>query len=192
MKPGDLEPYLNEYFKKYKKRLSVITVFRDPIDRHISSFFQWYSTKPHGNIIYKRSINELHEQLVEEIDSQKLVGQKESIYEICKELKISTSDLNYNFQTQHGLYEGKTIKLYLFRFDTLMKNLDGLFSLITGNEIVQYNKNMSNAKWYSEIYRAFKSSLKVPTHIVDAVYSSRRDLIELFYKGDYERYRLCR
>lgn len=42
----DLEGYLDAYFARHSKPLDVITLFREPIDRHISSFFQGYGSRP--------------------------------------------------------------------------------------------------------------------------------------------------
>jgi len=196
LKKGSFAPFLDDYFDKNNRKLVVITTFRDPLERHISSFFQWHGSKPvrdkdveneRETIIYKKPIKALQEQLIDEVNNSNLVGQKESISEICEELQISIRDLNFDYDQQFGLYESERIKLYIFRFDTLVENIADSLSLITSSDIVVHSTNQSTDKWYHEIYSEFKNSIKFPGHTIDRVYSSRRDLIELVYQDDYER-----
>ncbi len=46
LQEGLFQSYLERYQKQNNKKLKVITVFRDPIERHISSFFHFYGTRP--------------------------------------------------------------------------------------------------------------------------------------------------
>lgn len=196
LKRGAFAPFLHDYFDKNKRKLVVITTFRDPLERHISSFFQWHGSKPvrdgdvkneRETIICRKPIIALQEQLIDEINTSNLVGQGESIHEICEELQISVRDLNFDHDKQFGLYESERIKLYIFRFDTLIGNISDSLSLITSSDIVVHSTNQSTDKWYHEIYSEFKESIKFPGDTIDRVYSSRRDLIELVYQDDYER-----
>lgn len=195
LKEGAFEAYTIEYFLKHNKKINIISVFREPIERHISSFFQWYGTKPlrdkdvdseYDTIIYKKTVKELHNQLIDEINKQALVGEEESIEEICRELKIDIGDLNYNYEKDYSLYENDSVRLFLFRFDILIKNLDSLLTQITGKKILQHDSNKSDDKWYRDIYSEFRESINIPHETISKVYYSRRDLIEIFYNNDYE------
>jgi len=195
MQNGTFESYTNEYYLKHKKKINIITVFRDPIERHISSFFQWYGTKPIRDkdvdseldtIIYKKTVIELQNKLFDEINNKTLVGQEESIEQICNELKIEIDDLNYDFEKNYGLYENERVRLYIFRFDILIKRIDSLLTQITCKKILRHSSNKSSTKWYFDIYSEFIGSINIPHEIITKVYFSRRDLIELFYSESYE------
>lgn len=195
IKNGDFRLYLESYFQKNNRKLNVITVFREPLQRHISSFFQGYGTKPLRlkeveneieTIIYKYTINQLQERYISELRSQSLIGFRESVHDIIKELQINTSDLVYNSERRFGIFETQNIRLFMFRFDILFNDLDGLLNEITKNNIVIKNSNISGSKWYRDIYAKFKKSLVIPDDIVLEVYTEKCDLIKLFYPRAYD------
>jgi len=74
LSPGEFRFYLDEYRRVNAKRLQVISAFRDPLDRLVSSFFQslskdtyaWLEPDKYGdvngpedNIIYKMCMQDL-------------------------------------------------------------------------------------------------------------------------------------
>jgi hypothetical protein len=195
IKSGDFRWYLESYLRKNNKRLDVITVFREPMERHVSSFFQGYGTKPlmlkeveneTETIIYKYTTEQLQEKYISELRDGSLIGFRESIHEICEELQINTKNLTYNNDSRFGLFETEHIRLYLFRFDVLFNNLDSLLAEVTHNNIIIKHANMSGSKWYQDIYSRFKATLAIPQDIVLEIYNLKHDLINLFYSGDYE------
>lgn len=140
-------------------------------------------------IIYQSRIDELQEKLIGEISSppvERGVQFAESIEHICNELKIDIKDLGYSPQTQYGLYEADTCRVFTFRFDIFTKNFEHLLSTITATPIKQHNANMSKTKWYYPVYREFMASLKVPQATIINVYKSRGELINLFYPDEYD------
>lgn len=194
LKSGDLNAYLENYFQKNNKKLDVITVFREPMERHISSFFQGYGSRPLRlkgveseieTIIYKYTIDQLQEKYIAELRSHSLIGFRESMHDIATELQIKTNDLIYDNEKKFGIFETKRIRLFFFRFDVLFNDLNGLLAKITQGDIIIKNANMSEGKWYRDIYSKFKASLVIPNDIVVEIYDLKRDLINLFYSGEY-------
>ena len=51
---------------------------------------------------------------------------------------------------------------------------------------MQHDSNMSDDKWYRDIYLEFRESINVPHETISKAYYSRRNLIELFYNENYE------
>jgi len=193
---GTFLQYLEQYYLNKNKNLNIITVFREPIERHISSFFQWYGwgvvrkklvQDTTETIIYKHSIKELQEYFIYLLDSQSLAGRHESIDEICKELNIDVADLNYNAEKQYGLIEMDYCRLFIFRFDILIYRgrLNYLLSKITEKPVKQKNANVSTFKWYGDIFSEFKGSIKLPHSTIIQVYERKRNIINLLYPGEY-------
>ena len=129
LEPGSFASFLEHYHSVNSKKLTILTTFREPLERHISSFFQWYGEGvirkkiAHGmtdTIIHKASINELQMVFINELSSHNLAGQSESIDEICNELNFRISDMHYGIDEQHGLHELNDCRLFLLRFDTLI------------------------------------------------------------------------
>ena len=195
LRGGDFQGYLDEYLAHNRKKLNVCSVFREPMERHISSFFQGYGTRPirlkevsneFETIIYKYTIKQLQDKFIQELDDKSLIGIRESLHEICNELHISVEKLNYNSKIGYGFHETENIRLYIFRFDFLINNIENLLSDITGKKIIKQNANMGSSKWYKDIYSEFKASLVVPHHTIMDIYESKRDLINLFYLNNYD------
>lgn len=192
---GSLQKVAADYHKSNKRQLRLISVFREPIERHISSFFQRYGSRAinrkdvatfQETIIHSRPIPVLQAQLQDEIQSGSLRGMKESIDELCAELNIHISDLNYDESRGYGVYESSKIQLYLFRFDTLIDDVERQLSHIAGRPLEQVNSNISQNKWYLDIYREFKATFKLPDALIEEIYSNRQQLIELFYPGKHD------
>ena len=55
-----------------------------------------------------------------------------------------------------------------------------------GDEITVKNSNQSETKWYHGKYLQFRTGLQLPRVVIEEVYLSKRDLIELFYEEPLE------
>jgi len=195
---GAFKYFLIPYYLKNKKRLNIISTFREPIERQISSFFQYYGKDVirlkqvddiTDTIIHKWQVHELQKKMIDELNNpftERLERTSESIDQICSELNINIKELNYRPQAQYGLCEKDTCRIFTFRFDILTNNLETLLSTITQTPIQQHNKNLTTDKWYNPIYREFIASLKIPHATIRKIYETRRDLINLFYPDQYD------
>lgn len=198
LRRGEFRFYLNEYRRVNAKRLQVISTFRDPLDRLISSFFESLShdtyaylepdksgdvNGPEDNIIYRISMQDLINlfcRYCSEID-----GWGESLHLICRELALSLQDLTFTDRGLLGTNELDTCYLHLFRFD-LLAHLPALLSRITLRRIQLQEFNRSKQKYYAKLYQEFRSCLRIPKPMITNIYESRRELIELFYPGQYQ------
>ena len=195
LKEGQFKSYINAYYQQNQKKLDVISVFRNPVERHISSFFQWYGSRPlikrevhhvSETVIFQKSIHELQEQFINELKSNTLIGREESIFSICDELKINPQKLTFDGSKKIGVYEKKKIRLYLMRFDILFNDFEQILSKITDKPVGQVNKNMGSEKWYADKYLEFKKTLIIPEDIIYGVYKRRKILIDIFYPGKFD------
>jgi hypothetical protein len=196
MEPNDFIPSLSHYSTTHRDKLKIISVFREPIERHISSFFQWHGSKPldrrevereTDTLIGKKSIHELQRRFITEIDSGTLVGIEESLDHICDLLGIDILDLEYSENSGLGVFEHRLCCLYLLRFDQLIQDFEGVLARVLatpGATIAP--ENLSSNKWYRGIYRDFRESLTLPFETVQRIYHSRRELFEVFFPGRFE------
>jgi len=193
---GLFKEYLDTYVKNKNKKLIVISSFREPIERHISSFFQYYGTRPINRkevndytetTIYNKTIPELQLQFTEELNNKTCPAMmNESILDIVDELDISLKDLKYSTDHKMCLYEKDNIQLYIFDFRMLTHNMETILSNITGKNIKVTNSNTSSEKWYDSIYKEFKSTLYLSEETIKHVYALKKDLIEMFYEEGYD------
>ena len=192
---GEFLDYLESYLIRNKRRLNTITVFREPVERHISSFFQWYGSKPlrekeveqqSETIIYRYTIQKLQEKFIDELIKQSLVGYSESLHTICQELGISVDDLFCDKDVSPILYESDLIKLHIFRFDHLFNEPSAILSALTGKTVEIKSENTSQEKWYKDIYSEFKRTLNIPVGTIMNVYESKQDIINMMYSEGCE------
>ena len=190
--------YLETYQNTNARELHIISVFRDPMERMISSFFQSLSeeinayTDPYNteeihnqdeNVIYKLSWQELQTMFC---DYTKLIdGWGESVIHICDELDVSVDDLEFDDDELIGVNDLHGCRLYLLRFDLMLPKLAVLLTRIAGRNIVVQSTNMNDSKYYAEYHEQFKNSLKVPPNVIKLVYDSRKKLMDLFYPDQF-------
>jgi len=187
--------YLDSYVEKNQKKINIISIFREPIERHISSFFQYYGSRPlvskevesmEETIIFQSSLEELQNMFITEIKEKSLKGIEESLFEMAYSLTIlPIEDLEYN--AEHGLnsIETKHITLHYCRFDHLTQKMAFLLERLTGQSIEEKPTNLSHLKWYSDIYSQFKASLQIPEAVIEARYKDKKNLINIFYNNNY-------
>jgi hypothetical protein len=195
LKPGSLSTSLQNYYQKRGQKLPIISVFRDPLDRHISSFFQWYGSAPlwrkqvsseKETIIYQKRVQELQERFIYELTVETLHGLYESIDVLREELGLAISELPFDQTKMLGLYEGDTFELYLLRFDQLFANFQALMLEITGSPVRMVKNNMGEQKWYAAKYREFKNTLRLNPELIYSVYNNKASYLELFYPNDHQ------
>ena len=191
----DLRGYLDAYFARHSKRLDVITLFREPIDRHISSFFQGYGSRPLNEkevadktetLIYRLTVDELREQFIAELEAKTLIGFSESIHEIAKALHLNFSDAMTIQDGDTRVMQLPTARIFLSRFEPFFQNFEASLSRIVGDEITVQNSNQAESKWYREKYLDFRRGLQLPRVVIENAYLSKRDLIEIFYEVPFE------
>lgn len=174
----------------YGKKIKVVSVFRDPLDRHISSFFQAYGTKPlrektvksfQDTLIYKKDENSLVELFSKELLSRELTGYRESISLMAESLKFDVGELTYSPRKAINLNMFPEFDLFLFRFDVLVQQFEICMNKLAGRKLQAINTNRSNEKWYKSKYQAFKSKLELEESIICQTYLDKLELGRLFY-----------
>jgi hypothetical protein len=194
---GQFREYLKYYREKYGKKVKIISAFRLPIERHISSFFQWYGDgawiqrfsdyTSEDTVIHQIDIKGLNSLLVSDIASRKLAGYRDSLHELCKILEIDSMALREeryqgSYRVDHELAE-----ITLARFSDLFKDsLKNIFALSGASVQNICEANISGKKWYSTKYEKFKAGVFIPENVIQQTYLDRKDLIEVFYPGLFD------
>jgi len=195
--PGRFGAFAERYHARHATKLNVITVFREPIERHISSFFQCHGSdvlRQRGcpdiarTLIATASTAALQHRFRREMARGTVAGRAESLDELCVELGLTHADLAYDVIDQYGRVETEHCILHLLRFDVLIgaERLASLLSRVTEKTLVQYDENVSGSKWYAERQSDFTKSLRLPRRTIIACYETRAGLVELFHPGEYD------
>lgn len=178
------------------KKPKIITNFRLPVERHVSSFFQWYGTgvlrknenlNREDTIISSYSISELNKVFISDLEKSKLVGYKESIHEIFDIFSLKPSDLSVGFLPHSYQVNHELADIYFFRYDELFKDFMLALSSVLQIELAKENRlNISSEKWYHSKFFEFKNNFQVPNTLIEKTYEYRKNLIDIFYPNSYE------
>ena len=189
---GDLFECLNHYSTARKQRLTILSTFRDPLDRHISSFFQWHGIgvlcnglieHPEDTIVARMSLEELTELFLSQLRSKKFVGYRDSLHQICSEMNQPVSAISFSPKLGFGSQETELMRLVTFRFDQLFATYPRLLEEALAIPLIPVLANLSDNHWYHEKYKDFKKCVKLPNSLIEQIYEDKRDLVNIFYPG---------
>jgi hypothetical protein len=192
---GEFSAYLEHYLCTRNKPLTIISTFRDPLQRHISSFFQWHGlgavrsgiVKCHEDTVIARlSIPELSNLFVSQLECKKLIGYRDSLHQLCREVDLPVSEVQFNSDRQHGRTKTRLMELITFRFDRIFSDYPRILELALNLKLHAVSTNKSSDHWYHQKYYAFKNAIKLPKTLIADIYEAKRDLIAIFYPGQFD------
>lgn len=193
---GAFRSYLERYRRRNNRKLTVVSTFRLPLERHISSFFQWYGhgVVTHGlvrgdteTIITRLNVPELQQIFLEELRDGSLVGRRDSLHELCGELGYEVADLPFDAARGFDVFEDDFMRVNLFRFDILFPDFAGLIGTALKVNVSPKVDNVSAKQWYGSKFHEFRATLKIPGDLIHMVHDAKKDLIDVFYPGRYQQ-----
>ena len=187
----DLKMLADWFYQVNKKPIKIISVYRPPESRLISSFFQ-----THGSDLiqfggknreetpiyqFRDNIDSLIKIFNDYLYTENLDGYFESIESIFEELDISYTNIRYDPDKLVIKLIDKKYILYLTRFDILTKKFQKVMEAITGKALTVKPSNLSENKWYFEIYNKFKTQYSYPKDLENKIYLDKSKLHNIFY-----------
>lgn len=161
-----------------KKRIKVITFYRDPLQRNISSFFQ--------NLKFYFSGEELESLTFEKVRDkfnsiEKIHSTPNNWFEVefKRKLKIDIFDHPFDRDAGYSVFSKKNIDVFICTTEKIntLKLEFGVFLGVENFELIQ--KNVGDNKWYKELYNEFKKRYTPPLELLDELYNSKT--IKHFY-----------
>lgn len=192
---GTFRSYLNQYRLLNNHKLDVISTFRLPLERYMSSFFQRYGHDVVGNglvrgiddtVIARLNVGKLQTIFLDELRQGSLMGRPDSLHELCGELGFEVTDLPFDTARGFGVFENELIRVHLFRFDLLFPDFAGLLANTLNVRVSPQIANVSEQKWYGQKFYEFKATLNVPPDLIKTVHEEKKDLIDVFYPGLFQ------
>ena len=162
-----LKKFVLDNIHKYNnnKKLSIISVIRNPIERLLSSFFQSYhndemsyhNIKADNTTIQKLNVLELYDLYCKKIDDDSLQGNIESLDEMSFLFDI---DIINNLEKKENYYyfENESIKLYVLKFEHVINNNNLIYlnKILNIKLILNSKNNLSLNKQYYNKYNELK------------------------------------
>jgi hypothetical protein len=160
---------IEKYKNNNNKKISIISVVRNPKERLLSSLFQTFHTdemmyqgkKYTETTIYKLDENEIYNLYCNEIKNNSLPGGIEAIDEMSYLFDI---DIINHLQKEEDYYyfENDLIKLYVLKFNCVINenSLHYLNNILQTNLIQKETSNLSIDKVYYNKYNKVKTMVK--------------------------------
>ena len=195
---GEYNEYIERYFHFNENKLKVVSVFRDPLDRMVSSFFQSLSRDVYGRTENERKeLVDIKESVLftESMDriidrfctySETIDGFGESLHIICNELNMKINEFFFDETIGFGHNPHQWCDIYFFRFDILKDNIPSYIKKILNVYVNVKMANISKEKWYFNHYKEFSENLKIPRNIIENIYYRRQDIMNVFYKNQID------
>lgn len=179
-----------EYIEKWSQQFDsvvVITGFREPLARCISAYFQNLTNKKNHWFVGSKKevmgksidwlISDFNAKVVPHI--HKIIDPWLENYERainCKltEFTIANGCLKASFNNIH---------FYIYNLETLTEFYQGIADDQFFNKVSLANSNMGEDKWYSKIYRDFKSEYQINRNDYDRLYGNI-DYVRRLYDED--------
>jgi hypothetical protein len=157
---------LDIYNKKYKKKLKIISLIRNPIDRLMSSFFQSHyndeirimKVNENNTTIMKNSINELCSMFLDKVKNKTLPNYYESLYELSDIFQIDIIQ-NLKIKDNYYYYENELIQLYVLDFQKINDINYINNSLHTKIQKIESDNLSINKNYYSK-YSEFRNIMR--------------------------------
>jgi len=194
LEEGEFSTYLDAYRAHRGRKLRVISVFREPLSRMISSFFQWYGVgeirnglvdKVEDTLIFKLPVQELFDPFVNYIETIDGFGESLDI------LRDELGGLHWNFHFSEcdgfSRINLPSCEVLMSRFDLLVADFNGVASGLADRSIDPHRENLTKDKWYASKQFELSNALQLERAVVEQLYASRQKLIELFFPNQFDK-----
>ncbi len=162
-------------------RWKVITLVRDPVARHISSFFQTIDNEiPNFTQRYQEDPT-LLEQAVTRFEQDPPPDEALTWFdeEILPALGINVYAQPFPWAQGYAVHQTELVDLLILRLEDLPRVGSEALGHVLGVEVPIVKANEAAAKDYAEAYHAFRERLVLPASYLQQMYSSK--LAQHFY-----------
>lgn len=170
-------------FNRFLKgdKVKIITFYRDPLSRNISSFFQnldvYFKTSEFENLDYKI----LEERFNKAINLHDTPNNWFDL-EFKNKLNIDVFKHPFNKQKGYTLISKGNIEVFLCVTNKINHLETELGDFLELDNFKLNNSNIGDKKWYKDLYIEFKERYKPTTKMLDTLYDS--NTINHFYNDD--------
>jgi hypothetical protein len=190
------QQYIRKNLKRYikRKRITIITLVRDPIARNVSHFFQYpnmiinrvdngYRVKS-PRYKYDQFITENNVQTLSKFFLEKIDNHERPLVWIDMELKrfFNIDVYASDFPKSKGfkIYRNGSVSALVLKLEKLNETFRDAFYQFLDIEVKQLHKaNIGTDKESADLYKQFKRSIKLPETYVHRFYNSK--FVNQFY-----------
>lgn len=173
-----VERLLRPYLRWTSHRLKVVTLFRDPIDRHISSAFQTYDRDGFEVNEAGSTIDRLRDDILAGLGldycSEWFDRELRSVF------KVDVLAAEFDKESGYSIVRGPRADILTLKLETLDRNWSTLAGFV-GRPIEPNRMNVRSGQREAEIYREVRRRLRLPRRSVEKYYDHQ--WMRHFYTG---------
>lgn len=167
---------IQKYYTQNNKKIKIISVIRNPLQRLPSSFFQilyndyikFFNYNPDETPIQTENIEKLLKIFYEGLFQEETPGLIESIDELSDILEVNIIE-ECTKKDDHYYFENDLVQIYILDFKRIIdeNSLNYLNNILDINLTLMSERNLAKNKPYYEKYIEFKS--KIPEDTKEAI-----------------------
>ena len=151
--------YLINTINKRKEKINIITIIRDPIDKIVSEFYfqyYWSNDENKHKFITEQNLIDKYNIICNMCNSNDTNGiNQHSLKEIVKYYNININDI-VNYGDYYIYNDNKLFKLYILKFNNVVKDKDKYINKIFNTNVEFISKNLSTEFYSKEILEEIK------------------------------------
>lgn len=153
-----------KYLEKKGKKIKIISMARDPVARNISAFFQ----------VLEKGKKYKTDKLINDFFNKTYHEVPLNWFDIELKRHFGIDIYKYKFPKEKGFYiiKYKNIELLLLKLEMFNQCLNDIKNFI-GEDFEIKNENISEKKWYSDMYKDFKKEIIFPKEYLEKMYRSK-------------------
>lgn len=156
-----------------KKKIKIVSIFREPVSRNISAFL--------GNKFGKiKDANKIFKEFLEEYKHQiPLDWFDEQLKEV---FGIDVYSEKFPKEKGYKIYKKGNVEVLLLKYEKIKENINAIESFLEVKNFKLENLNLSKEKRYGDIYKHLLKKSKFPKSYLNKMYNSR--FVNHFYTNN--------
>lgn len=177
---------------KRENKLLIVSSYREPIARHISSYFHAIHKILHMklNVVLNLDIRHIIDDFLNRITNNFINGHKERPYEayhphLENDRKnfdnVNIFDRAFNREEGFQIYETPNVKILMLRFDKINNWQNVIRENTEYKDFILIPDNLTKEKVTYDLYRKFCDEIIFPKNLLDVIYEYDKENMEYFY-----------
>lgn len=166
------------YLLKMNSNVKIISLVREPISRNISFYFQEFQiplmdiAKSTNHTVSKNfNIDKLIDDFYLNFNHQH--GIKWFDNEFKKSFGVDVFNHEFNSKKGYSIINQNDLDIMIIKLEKIKDLKEQIKKFVGLKKFKLIKENLASKKWYSEVYKEFKSKIEINEEYIDLLYNSR-------------------
>ncbi len=190
-KGGDI----SSSFLHDSEKMKIISLVRDPIERSVSQYFQFFQID--GYFIYDAGYDDsdlnVYQKIANHMEQGIKIGECGSMFEWFNHEIKAALDLDvyqHNFDKERGyqIIRQNNVELLLIKTEKLNDCQKVIEEFVEAKNFKLVNDNIGNQKPYKFVYDEIKKSIQIPEHIINFYYKGNKAMDHFYTEEEKQNF----